>query len=153
MSAEFDPKLEPLIDAALKELPPLSAPGTLVPGVMAILKTRLQRQPWWRQVWWDWPLPAKAAFLLLALALFGGFGRGGLILDYGVTSYSQQLFERLAPVTNLGDTLLTLFSAAGLLGQKAADLLLVYVLILAGALYLTCLLLGTACVRYALKRA
>jgi len=152
MSSEIDPKLASLLDAELKKLPPVKAPATLAPRIMAVLAARAHR-PWWAHAWWDWPLAAKATFILLALALLGAVGGGGIILDDGVTSYSQQMTERLAPVTSVGDTLLTLGNVVGLLWEKAAQPFLLHVLVAAGLLYLTCLGLGTACVRYALKRA
>ncbi len=152
MQPEMDPKLELLIDAELKALPPVKAPATLVPQVLALLASRAQ-QPWWRQVWWQWPLAAKAAYFLLALAIIGAIGDGGVMLDDGVANYSQQATERLAPVASLWDTLLTLQNAVGLLWVRAAQPLLLYALILGGLLYLACLGLGTACVRYARKRA
>ncbi len=151
MPPEMDPKLERLIDAELKQLPPVKAPATLVPRVMALLATRAQ-PPWWQRAWWDWPLLAKGAFLLLALAIAAALGQGGLVLDDGVTSCSQQVTERLAPVASLWDTILTLADALGLLWAKGVQPFLLYAVILAGLLYLICLGLGTACVRSARKR-
>ena len=152
MQPEIDPKLESQIDVALKDLPPVKAPATLVARVLSVLAARAQR-PWWQHVWWDWPLAAKAAYFLLALAIIGAVGGGGVILDDGVVAYSQQATEHLAPVVSLWDTMLTLVNAVSLLWQDTARPWLLYVLSFAGLLYLICVGLGTACVHYARKRA
>lgn len=152
MDPEFDPQLESQIDAELKQLPPVKAPASLAPRVLALLEQRA-RLPWWQRAWWDWPLAAKAAFLVLAVALAGLAGGGGVMIDQGVADYSQQVTERLTPVGSLWDSAQTLFEAAGLLWAKTGQPLLVFFLIGVGALYVICLGLGTACVRYAMKRA
>ena len=84
MKHEFDPKLESLLDAELKNLPLLAAPPSLLANVMSAIAARA-RLPWWQRAWWDWPLTAKAAFLLLALAIAGAFSGGGIIIDEGVS--------------------------------------------------------------------
>jgi len=151
MNSEFDPKLEALMSAELKKLPPVAAPASLLPGVLSAIAARA-RLPWWQRAWWDWPLTAKAAFLLLALAIVGAFSGGGVMLDEGVSSYSQQVVERFGPVTSLWETVLTILNAVGSLMGTIGQPLLIYAATLIGLLYLTCLGLGTVCVRYALKR-
>lgn len=151
MKPEFDPKLESLLDAELKQLPPLAAPASLLPNVMSAIAARAA-SPWWKRAWWDWPLTAKAAFLLLALAIAGAFSGGGVMLDEGVSNYSQQVVERLGPAASLWDTVLTILNAVGSLVEKIGQPVLLYAAIFTGLLYLTCLGLGTVCVRYALKR-
>jgi len=152
MNSEFDPKLESLLDAELKKLPPIAAPASLLPNVMSAIAARA-RMPWWQRAWWDWPLTAKAAFILIALAIVGAFSGGGVMLDEGVSNYSQQVVERFGPVTSLWDTVLTILNVVGSLVEKIGQPLLLYGAIFIGLLYLTCLGLGTVCVRYALKRA
>ena len=146
-----DPKLEALLGAELRKLPLLSAPVSLVPRVMAILAAR-HALPWWQRSWWDWPLAAKAAFLLVAIAIAGLFGGGGVLLDQGVVNYSQQVTERLGPASALWDAAVGLRTAAGLLWSQAAQPLLVTLMIGVGLLYLICVGVGTAFVRSALKR-
>ena len=152
MNPAPDPKLESLLDAELKKLPPLPAPAALVPNVLARLAARSAR-PWWQQAWWDWPLAAQAAFLLLALGIVAAFSTGGLWLDDSVTGYSQQLAERLTPLASLWDTLAPLLNAGVLVWQQATQPPWLYGLILVGALYLACIGAGTMFVRVAWKRA
>ena len=151
MKYDWDPKLESLVDAELKKLPPLRAPASLVPRVMAVLAAR-SSPPWWRRSWWDWPLAAQAAFFLLGLTIAGVFSGGSVLLDDGVAAYSQQITEHLAPAGTVWDTAVTLGSAAVLLLKSATQPFLFWVLLVAGLLYLVCVAVGTACVRLALNR-
>jgi|SRR5882672_4485187 len=152
MKPEFDPKLESLLHAELKKLPPVAAPASLLPSVMSAIAARA-RLPWWQRAWWDWPLTAKAAFLLIALAIAGAFSGGGVMLDEGVSNYSQQVVERFGPVTSLWETVLTILNVVGSLAERIGQPVLLYAAIFVGLLYLMCLGLGTVCVRYAMKRA
>jgi hypothetical protein len=152
MKPEPDPRLEALLDAELKKLPPVGAPASLLLNVMSAIAARA-RLPWWRRAWWDWPLTAQAAFLLIALAIVGAVSGGGVMLDEGVSNYSQQVVERFGPVTNLWETVLTILNVVASLVEKIGQPLLLYAAIFVGMLYLMCLGLGTVCVRYALKRA
>lgn len=151
MKSEFDPKLESLLDEELKKLPPVAAPASLLPNVMSAIAARAQL-PWWERAWWDWPLTAKAAFLLLALAIVGAFSSGGVMLDAGVSNYSQQVVERFGPLASLWETVLTVLNVLRSLVEKIGQPVLLYAATLIGLLYLACLGLGTVCVRYALKR-
>lgn len=152
MKPEPDPRLEVLLGAELRQLPPVAAPASLLPRVMSAIAARA-RLPWWQRAWWDWPLTAQGAFLLIALAIVGAVSGGGVMLDEGVSNYSQQVAERFGIVTSLWETVLTILNAAGSLLEKIGQPLLLYAAIFVGLLYLMCLGLGTVCVRYALKRA
>ena len=152
MKPEFDPELESLFDAELKKLPPMVAPSSLLPNVMSAIAGRA-RLPWWQHAWWDWPLTAKAAFLLLALAIAGAFSGGGVIIDESVSNYSQQVVERFSPITSLWGTVVTVLNVGRSMVEKMGQPIFLHVVMFIGLLYLTCLGLGTVCVRYALKRA
>lgn len=58
--------LERLIQQALRELPPRRAPRSLEQRVLAEVARRAAL-PWWRKNFVHWPLPARAALLLLLL--------------------------------------------------------------------------------------
>jgi hypothetical protein len=67
---------EQLFDRALRELPLRRAPATLESRVIGELERRAAL-PWWRRSFAHWPLPARAAFLvicgaLISLAFIGG---------------------------------------------------------------------------------
>lgn len=64
-SPEDHEKLERLIHRTLRELPGRRAPRSLEQRVQAELARRAAR-PWWRLGFAHWPLPARAAFVVLS---------------------------------------------------------------------------------------
>ena len=150
MQSDPDHKLEAVIDAELKQLPRVPAPVRLAPQVLAILAARAQA-PWWQRSWWDWPLSAKAAFILTSLAIVAAFSGGGFAFGTEFTNYSQLASDRLTVSEGLLGSLIPLGNAAWLLWDKCQPVFL-YALALAGVLYVACLGLGTACLRSALKQ-
>lgn len=151
MNPEQDSKLAAALDAELKALPFAPAPAALAPAVMAMVGARM-RLPWWQRAWWDWPLVAKVAFLILTVAVAGLMGGGTLLLGDNAAEYSADLVDRVTLLGVLLDVLAPLGAAAGLVWQKLAQPLMVYALAGFGVLYLMCLGMGTACYRFALKR-
>ncbi len=152
MEPEFDPKLESLLSDELKALPPVKAPASLASNIMAVLNARA-RLPWWQRSWWDWPLTAKVAFVLFAVSLAGLAGGGGHILSESVTGYSTEVWDGFNGFEESFYLFTPLMDAAALVWERAAQPFLVYLALFAGALYLTCVGVGTACFRYAFKRA
>jgi hypothetical protein len=150
MQPEFDPKLEAILDQELRKLPDVPAPQTLAPRVMARIRAR-EKKPWWQQSWWNWPLAAQAAFLFIVLAIVGLFTQSGLMVDDSVRSYSQQVTEQASTLSALLNNFQPLLNLFAILWQKAQPLWL-YVFILAVALYLACVGVGTIFVRVALRR-
>jgi hypothetical protein len=65
-----DERLERLVDRALHDLPLRRAPATLESRVFAELERRAAL-PWWRRSFSHWPLPARAGFLVICIALIG----------------------------------------------------------------------------------
>lgn len=62
--------LEKHVDRALADLPPLTAPGTLLPRVLAAVQQWADR-PWYQRAWLTWPVGwqvASAALLILLVA-------------------------------------------------------------------------------------
>ncbi|MGB8694125.1 MAG: hypothetical protein WCD08_11505 [Steroidobacteraceae bacterium] len=58
-------RLEKLVHAALRKLPPLQAPATLEARVFGELARR-EALPWWRQGFGRWPLAARLLFVPLS---------------------------------------------------------------------------------------
>ena len=67
MNPPDEQKLERLIHATLRELPPQRAPDSLAARVLAELARRAAL-PWWRQSFVHWPLPARAVFVVASAA-------------------------------------------------------------------------------------
>ncbi len=147
-----NPDLEKLIHQELQKLPELTAPATLIPGVLAAIQQRAAA-PWWRRAWWDWPAPAKALFALLALATAALATGGVWWLGSGATPFASEITERLNGIGNLWDALAPFSEAGGLLWQKAGYPLAIGALVLSMSFYLFCLGLGTVFVRVAVKRS
>lgn len=147
----MDPKLEALLHRELKELPPPKAPSSLAPGVMAILAAR-GRVPWWQRAWWDWPVAAKAAFVIVALLVAGAFSGGGLFLGDGMSNYSLEVAGRFDFADSILGNFAPLLGAFHRVWQEFAQPFLIYGAIAAGAVYLMFIGVGTACFRFALKR-
>ena len=151
MEPELDPKLEALLSSELKALPLPKAPASLAPNIMAILAARA-RLPWWRQAWWNWPLSAKTAFVVLAITVAGAMGGGGLLLGEDALSYSADLMERFNPSEGVFWNFVPLADAAALVWERFAQPFLLYGAVLAGVLYLMFVGLGTVCFRLTVKR-
>jgi hypothetical protein len=141
-----DPELAAALDAELKKLPPVPAPASLAPRVLAVLAARATR-PWWRRVWWEWPLAAKAAFVLLTLALAGAAGGGGVLLDASATEYSLGLTDKLGLFTPLWNMLLSLLNVAQVMWDNLGQPYLLYLAAAGAAAYLVCIGTGMLLVR------
>ncbi len=75
--AQADRRLEAAIDAALRELPPRSAPSSLERHVLEELSRRIAL-PWWRHSFADWPGFARVGFVLMCVVLIGLAFLGGI---------------------------------------------------------------------------
>lgn len=152
MDSDFDPKLEALIHAQLRQLPPCKAPATLAPRVLAAVADRAAR-PWWRQAWWHWPWAAKLAFVVTALAVAGCMAGGSWALDQPLRDYFQEVAAGLSVLGGWVDNLRPLADALVLLWQKFCQPWFLYALAGLAAIYLLCIGTGTAFVRVAAQRA
>lgn len=152
MTPESDPQLEHAIGHALKNLPPIAAPASLLPGVLARIEAR-QHAPWWRQSWWDWPVAARAAFLIFSAALAALLAQGGWVLAPRLTNYSEHVTAPLHSAGMLRHLLADGWELAGSLWPTTTQAMLVPAVCTLAALYLVCLLLGTAFFRFARTRA
>lgn len=109
-------KLEQFVGQVLKAQPLRKAPPTLEGRVFAAIEQRVA-QPWWRQSFLHWPIPARVAFLLASfgivkLALMGVMW---LITDSQstpVVTRSVSFYEHAASfLSTLGSLVSTLFHA------------------------------------------
>ncbi len=153
MNPETDRNLEIQVDQALKALPELQAPRTLMPRVLAALAARAA-VPWYRQPWPAWPLGWRVAALTFLLASFGCLCLASFQLTRaaGFTLALQELAQSLSWLGSLWNVLATLGGAAVLvIKHLGAGFLLACAF--AGLLgYAVCIALGTACIRLAYAR-
>ena len=150
MNADHDNELEARIDHELKSLPPLAAPPTLVPRVMAVIAARAAA-PWYRRAWPTWPIGLQAASLILLLAMFGGLCFAGWQLSHaaGTTAMAQT-------VGGVISVLNAVWNACGVLVNAGAEFIrhlrTGFILAFVTVVVLTCaacLAIGSACYRLA----
>lgn len=151
MKNDFDPELESLVGAELKKLPCPPAPRALIPRVLALVEARA-RLPWWQRTWWDWPLAAKATFLLLVLAVAGFMSERGLILGDAGTQYSESVTRKLDLVSAFWNLLLVFVNVAEALWATLGQPYLLYLVAIALVAYLVCIGAGTLFLRVAAQR-
>jgi hypothetical protein len=153
MNTNHNNELEAQIDRELKSLPPLAAPPTLAPCVMALVASRAVA-PWYRRAWMTWPVALQAAALVVMLAMFGGLCFTGWQVSHGasVTAAAQKIGGAFSVVSVVWRTL-------GVLGDSAAQVIRHFgtgfacALVVVGlAGYAMLLGLGSACYRLAYTR-
>jgi hypothetical protein len=72
MKKNSEHRWEQQVDQALRNLPDLPAPASLVPKVMRAIHRRAAL-PWYRQPWPVWPAPLQGLSLAMLLGGFGAF--------------------------------------------------------------------------------
>ncbi len=142
-----DPELEQSVDAALRRLPDLEAPATLVPNVLALLEARA-RQPWWQRPWFQWPrairlLSVAAVVLVVGSLLWVGVPAVGQL---DVAGWWQGLAGRLGGLSALWKAGVSLLEALRL-AFEASKVWVLGCAALLVTMYLAGLGMGTACVR------
>ena len=121
-------ELERHVDRALADLPPLTAPGTLLPRVLAAVQAWADR-PWYQRAWLTWPAGLQVASVALLLVLVAG---GALAMPL-VQAQSVQLaafVNARLPIDlpNLGASLRVTASALMLAWRALVQPLLLFVL-------------------------
>jgi hypothetical protein len=133
----------------LRDLPELEAPPTLLPRVLEQIRLRAEVR-WWRRPWAFWPPHCRAMLVLatlsaVAVVLWGQYlwhAEGAQALGAVWTEQSNRLNALLeVPVTLLNGFWAVARNSVAPFWLPAAGLLF--------AMYLTCVGVGTACVRVA----
>lgn len=102
-------RLQRLMERTLRNLPSRPAPRALQERVLRELERRAAR-PWWRQDFAHWPPLARAAFVVICVALIGLAVMGG---DWTTTSHSlQSLYQPGAPLISSARRALAVAAAA-----------------------------------------
>lgn len=153
MNHEPERRLEEAVDRALKNIPELTAPRTLVPRVMAAIQQRAAL-PWYRQAWQMWPAPLRIASMAVLIASFGGLCFAGWQLTQleGVAALGREFGRLFAGVTAAVSTLGVLLEAVVLIVKKLGTGFMVGCLLVLAFGYAACVGLGSVCVRLALAR-
>ena len=121
-------ELERHVDRALADLPPLTAPGTLLPRVLAAVQAWAGR-PWYERAWLTWPLRLQVGSAALLIVLVAG----GVLAMPLVQAQGAQLGAFVgarAPIDlpNLGASLRVTATALLLVWRALVQPLIVFVL-------------------------
>jgi len=153
MNPNPENELAALVDRELKALPPLPAPSSLAPRILAAIAAHAEA-PWYRRPWETWTLPLQGASLAVLLALFGTLCFGGWRFSQseavvatagkasGVLSVFELMFRILGVLRDAGVQVIQHIGSGYLIGFAVMALMA----------YAVCLALGSACVRFAYAR-
>jgi hypothetical protein len=109
---ELQAKLEADIDRALKALPEIPAPPTLIARVMQAI-ARTQALPWFRRAWQTWPPRLRVVSFAVLVLLFGGLCYGvWQLADVGMATASQKLGPSLSMFGSLWAAVNVVYHAA-----------------------------------------
>ena len=153
MNINHDHELETRIDRELKSLPPLAAPPTLAPRVLARLASQSEA-PWYHRAWQTWPMALRTASFILLLAMFGALCFAGWKASpaSSVTAATEQVSGAFALVSLAANTL----SALGNSATQVMRHLGTGFIVAAGAVvllaYAACVACGSCYVRFAFAR-
>ncbi|MCX7721958.1 MAG: hypothetical protein N2379_02720 [Verrucomicrobiae bacterium] len=150
MNTGNDKELEAAIDRLLKTLPPLRAPDTLVPRVLAAV-TPQARLAWYRRPWQTWPVALQLGSLAAALALCAGvyIGIGELVHALRGTFLATQLDSLLGALSAVHQAAQALAHVGGLVAQRIGTGWLVGCGLIALLSYAACVGLATIFARLA----
>lgn len=149
MNSKHEDELANWVDQELQALPPLQAPRTLAPRVLAAIAAS-PAVPWYRSAWTHWPRQVQAAALLFLLGVFGAICFGGDLLAQHASG--GDLAHR---VGKFWSVLHSVEYAGGLLADAAKAVLqhigmgYVYAAAIVVLMaYALCIALGSACFRF-----
>lgn len=153
MDSEHEQRLAAEIDRELKTLPELRAPSTLIPRVRAAIAQR-QSVPWYRQPWPAWPVPVRAAALVVLAGFFASlcFGAWRLPDTEGYLAASRHAAGWFSGLTTLWNVLHALLSTLARAFEQLGRGFLFGCLAAVALAWAMCLGLGTACLRLAFAR-
>jgi len=154
MNNDYEKALEARVDRALKQLPDLSAPPTLLPRILASVERRA-RMPWYRQAWQAWPAPLRVVSLALVGGLFVAlwWGEAQVSPSPSVSAAMREVSHWRASVGAVCGAVQVLYETALSLLKSLGPWFLascLLVLVLANAV---CMGLGTLCLRFSFARS
>jgi len=153
MNSNQENELAARIDRELKSLPPLSAPPSLAPRIMARLAAQAE-VAWYRRAWPTWPTALRATSLIVLLAFFGGLCFAGWQGSHtpSVTAASEKVSGAFALVTLAANTLSALGNAAAQVMRHLGTGAIVAAVAMMALAYAVCLAFGSFYLRFAFAR-
>ncbi len=153
MKPDNQQELECQVDRALKRLPEVTAPRTLMPRVLAAVRARAAL-PWYRQSWQAWPMPLQVATIFVLVVSFGGFffATWELSRAAGFAAVRQEIGGMFSGVAAIGNVLGVLISALRLVVEKLGTAFIFGCLAAAALAYSIFIGLGTVYLRLAFSQ-
>ncbi|HEY6167208.1 MAG TPA: hypothetical protein VI454_04155 [Verrucomicrobiae bacterium] len=135
-------ELERLIDRELKQLPPLRAPRTLMPRVLAEVRRRAAL-PWYQRAWFTWPRQWQVASAVALAAVLVGIAI--LLPEFHLGAVASRAAGNLAGrVANATEGFGTGLNAALVLWRALFQPVIGYVLVFVAVMFAACAAFGTA---------
>jgi hypothetical protein len=153
MQPDYEKRLESRIDAELKGLGELRAPGSLAERVLNGISRRAAA-PWYRRDWEAWPTPLRVGSIAVLLAAFAATCAGTWRFTNSPT-YDRALQEAgnwLSPLALAWKTLALVFNSLCLAIKSVHPAILFGAIALLFLAYGMCFGLGTLYVRFAMAR-
>ena len=151
MNTELDKELETEISQALQGLPNLAAPPGFLRRTMGALE---QPSPWRLQPWTGWPLAARVAFLVFAVAVVGVAIAGLRVVEPGLLAgASRRLAPLVAGVASLWNAVSALAGALALAVEQLGKGFVLACFVAAAGACAACAGFGTIFVRVVLGRS
>jgi hypothetical protein len=151
MNPQYEKQLEACVRRELDALGELPAAPALANRIMRAIEERAA-VPWYRQSWSAWPLALRFASLTALLLAFGGLCVGVWMVTHGATAPGW-LLTGLADVSAIWRTVEVLVgTTASLISRLGVGVLAIGAAVVFGA-WVTCIGLGTAYVRLAMRPA
>ena len=151
MNQEHEKQLEACVRRELEALSELSAPPALANRILRAIEQRAAI-PWCRQSWSTWPAGLRAASLTALLLAFSGLCVGVWMVTHGATAPGW-LTNGVADASAILRAVEVLVSTtASLISQLGVGVLAIGAAVIFGA-WVTCIGLGTAYVRFAMRPA
>ncbi len=153
MSSDYEKRLEAQIGQALKGLPELPAPRTLLPRVLAVVQSRAAL-PWYRLPWERWPVGWRTLALVVLLGSFGGLCFAGweLVRTEGFALAMREVSGWFSGLSAVGNAVHVLVSTLLLALRQLPTAVLAVGVALLVLSYAICMGVGAAWVRFAFAR-
>jgi hypothetical protein len=153
MKPDDEIRLEEEIGLALKGLPELKAPPTLMRRVLTKIESRAEL-PRYRRSWQNWPVGLQTASFIALLLMFGGltFGAWELFRSPETTNALLKTSDWFSGLSVIWNTLHALAGATLLAIRQLGTGVIVAGIVLVMFAYFACIGLGTVAVRFTFAR-
>jgi hypothetical protein len=122
---ESQDRLERLVHRTLRQLPARPAPRSLEQRVLAEIERR-EALPWWRKSFVHWPVPARAVFLVVcvAIAKLALMGSVWVMAGFDAAAFREAFAPQVAWMANAVAVFEAIRSCFEIVGRNIPPLIL-----------------------------